>query len=181
MNGGVALPINLTDFNVISSNEEVDISWTLVSQMNNDNMKIERSLDGNNWESINEIKGDGTTNILKKYFFSDRQPLNGISYYRLVQFDTDGNLSYSELKSAYIDFDNSYNVIPNPFQFQFVVTGTFENIEDVQIFDILNQNVTSRFKILSYNKNQIVFDASLLPSQIFIIQTKEGVKKIIKG
>ena len=143
-------------------------------------MNIEKSNDGKIWNSIYEIDGDGTSNVLKKYSFIDRNPFIGFSYYRLRQFDINGKNSYSEIKSTLIDINKSVTIFPNPVESHFVFIGNFESIDEVQLFDVYGQNVTSKLKVVNFTNQKINFDASLLPSQIYTIQNNTEVKRLVK-
>ncbi len=143
-------------------------------------MNIEKSNDGKIWNSIYEIDGDGTSNVLKKYSFVDRNPFIGVSYYRLRQFDINGKNSFSEIKSTKIDIDKLVTIFPNPVESNFVIIGNFESIDEVQLLDLYGQNVTSKLKVVNFTNQKIIFDASLLPSQIYTIQNNSEVKRLVK-
>ena len=57
--------------------------------------RCKRSESGEDWEVIGEVTGNGTTNETTSYSYIDKQPLFGKSYYRLQQFDYDGQFEYS--------------------------------------------------------------------------------------
>ena len=60
----------------------------------NDFFTLERSIDGQDWEKINIIQGNGTTLTGRSYSSIDYSPLPGRSYYRLKQTDFDGAYEY---------------------------------------------------------------------------------------
>ncbi|NRA10572.1 MAG: hypothetical protein HRT57_01295 [Crocinitomicaceae bacterium] len=64
----------------------VQLNWSTASEINNDLFTVERSKDG-----------AGNANSTLTYYDLDRNPLNGISYYRLKQTDFDGSISSSEI------------------------------------------------------------------------------------
>jgi hypothetical protein len=90
-NGSGPLPVTLTDFTADLEDGDVYVNWTVASQTNNDYFDVQRSIDGNDWEDIATIEGAGTVNQTMDYSHVDREPLLGISYYRLKQTDFDGN------------------------------------------------------------------------------------------
>jgi len=90
-NGSGPLPVTLTDFTAELEDGDVYVSWTVASQTNNDYFDVQRSVDGDDWENIATIEGAGTINQTIDYSHIDREPLVGISYYRLKQTDFDGN------------------------------------------------------------------------------------------
>ena len=112
------LPIELTEFNANYTPEYdvVDLSWITESERDNDRFEVERSIDGVNFEVIRTLKGAGTTQMETQYFTADENPIVGVNYYRLNQFDFDGNSKYSEVRAVNIlsdDYD-LLSIFPNP-------------------------------------------------------------------
>jgi hypothetical protein len=91
---GVILPIELLSFSAEVLPGEVLLHWSTATEINNDFFTLERSEDAFAWEIIGQVQGAGTTSQTMHYTFSDRQPLEGLSYYRLKQTDFDGTYEY---------------------------------------------------------------------------------------
>ena len=112
------LPIELTEFNVeyLPEVDEVALNWITASERDNDRFEVERSTDGVNFEVIRTVKGAGTTNYETQYYVIDAEPFVGVNYYRLNQFDIDGNSEYSEVRTVNIldDFYDMLSLFPNP-------------------------------------------------------------------
>ena len=90
---GTPLPIDLVSFNGEVSDDLqplVTIDWTVASQVNNDYYEVERSVDVENWYTIETVTGAGNSNTQMSYSIIDKDPLYGISYYRLKQTDYNG-------------------------------------------------------------------------------------------
>ncbi|MES2654456.1 MAG: SBBP repeat-containing protein [Bacteroidota bacterium] len=92
------LPVKLITFNAALVNKKVNCTWETASEINNDYFTIERSIDGNNFESVGTVKGQGFSNTNTRYSFTDNNPFNSISYYRLKQTDFDDRYTYSPIK-----------------------------------------------------------------------------------
>ncbi len=93
---GCTLPINLLYFNAKAvRNEYVHAEWSTSSETNNDFFTIERSGDGEHFESLAEVRGNGNSGLIRSYSYNDMSPLQGISYYRLKQTDYDGRNFYA--------------------------------------------------------------------------------------
>jgi hypothetical protein len=88
------LPIELMFFTAETSNKGVNLNWATATEINNDFFTIERSLNGNNWEVIDYLTGAGNANYMIEYSFTDANPYQGVSYYRLKQTDYDGKFEY---------------------------------------------------------------------------------------
>lgn len=96
--GGNPLPVQLADFSVNCVNKEHLIRWTTLSELNCKEFNIEQSVDGNNWNTLGQRKGQGTTSIPVSYEF---KPLQRIAcYYRLKQIDFDETYEYSPIIRA---------------------------------------------------------------------------------
>ncbi|WP_461490280.1 T9SS type A sorting domain-containing protein [Pontibacter sp. HJ8] len=91
------LPVELTHFAAKAVNKAVELAWTTASEQNNSHFEIERSTNSISFEQAGIAKGQGTTSLLSNYTFTDKQPIPGISYYRLKQVDEDGTHSYSKI------------------------------------------------------------------------------------
>ncbi len=86
---GSGLPIELVSFNAEAKNGRVELEWTTATETNNDFFTIERSADGQNFETLATVKGAGNSMAMREYFAEDAHPFSGVSYYRLRQTDLD--------------------------------------------------------------------------------------------
>ena len=84
------LPVELIDFKVVEQLGTALVVWTTLSEVNADYYDILRSKDGINWQSIGQVKACGTCSEKKQYTLVDPSPVAGVSYYKLVQHDADG-------------------------------------------------------------------------------------------
>lgn len=113
-----ALPIELLSFESNVIDKTVKLSWITTSEINNDYFTILRSKDGQSFETLATIVGEGTKLGQTVYSFVDERPYNGISYYRLLQTDFNGTVSNLGTVSAFIENSTSQlliNAYPNPF------------------------------------------------------------------
>ena len=97
------LPIVLISFDAKVSGNEVILSWSTATEINNDFFTIQRSKDGFDWDDILTIKGAGNSSQVINYTTRDPFPLEGRSFYRLKQTDFDGSFSFSEVSSVFIE------------------------------------------------------------------------------
>lgn len=71
-------------------NGTVRITWGTQTEINNDYFRIERSLNGFDFDDIAEVLGAGTSQTENNYSFIDENSAEEIAYYRIVQIDYDG-------------------------------------------------------------------------------------------
>lgn len=127
----VILPVELLRFDATATAEgSVFIRWETASEVNNDYFLLERSSDLKRWEPIAKVKGVGNSNSFNYYEWIDKQPLSGVSYYRLKQVDFDGTDTESDIREVYF---NNYGVAeqrvlvyPNPSKAEVYVQIDFK-------------------------------------------------------
>ena len=86
----LALSVELFEFYVLESRNENVIYWSTSSEKDNAVFFIEKSDNGTEWQNIGMIKGNGTTNQIINYQFTDNNFDKIVNYYRLIQVDFDG-------------------------------------------------------------------------------------------
>lgn len=98
------LAVELMDFKVNSyeCNKNV-LTWATASETNNNYFNVERSVDGIVWLTIGTQVGAGNSSTILTYNYIDSNPEASVNYYRLKQFDYNGNYMLSEI----ISIDNS--------------------------------------------------------------------------
>jgi len=139
-----ALPVELVRFTSLQQGNDVLLNWATASESNNDYFTIEKSIDGLNYYTLAEIKGEGNSNSLSSYSFQDADP-SDVTYYRLKQTDFDGNtndvgLTWCKLNRN-ISLNNpviSYSEIDDDINIS-IYSGKEQSIR-VSIYD-LNGNI----------------------------------------
>ena len=116
-NTGVAVPVELSDFTVEQQNGNAYLKWKTESEENFRHFRIERSLDGTNFQPIGIEAGKGTAAEGAVYQFVDRQlPKNRARiYYRLAMIDIDGSEEYSPIRSLRFNLKEP-RFWPNPVE-----------------------------------------------------------------
>ena len=160
--GGSVLPIELSDFDVVVQNDEVHLSWTTQSELDNDFFVVERSRDGFNWMQIGQVNGSGTSSTAHYYNFIDVTPTLGNNYYRLLQQDTDGKSAYSWIRSAFVGTTATIAVYPNPAADQLIIAASTE----LTIYDM------SGAPVLFIQTDGTPIDISNLPAGIYTARMK---------
>jgi hypothetical protein len=86
----VGLPVELVSFDGYSKDYKNSVVWVTASENGCDYYDIEKSIDGADWHHIGSLVGSGTTNEMREYSFDDYEFREIINYYRLIQYDFDG-------------------------------------------------------------------------------------------
>ena len=130
------LPVSLLNFDTDCENGLVVLNWSTASEINNDYFVIEKSTDAINFLPIATIQGNGNSNTLISYSYTEQNPNFSTTYYRLKQVDFNGDFEFSNIKSVRLELPNSrYSIYPNPtFSNQINIKIPNDNTE-IQILD----------------------------------------------
>ena len=114
---GGALPVEWLSVNARWIPNGAEIVWSTGSEDNNSHFEIERTHDGQLWETIGRVTGAGFSSQINAYSFEDDNPFKDINYYRVKQVDFDGQYDYSDV--VVINNGNETNELvvklyPNP-------------------------------------------------------------------
>lgn len=135
--GTNALPIELLSFTAQQYEKDVKLDWSTASEINNDYFTIERSGNNQEYSPLEIIQGAGNSTSVLNYTTFDKDPLAGISYYRLKQTDYDGVFTYSDPVKIEFGKKPGISVSPNP------VTG---NDLTIQLDNIRSENLEISLK-----------------------------------
>jgi len=97
----VVLPVELLSFEGYNKGGVNMLSWVTATEINNDYFTLERSVDGENWLTIEQVDGSGNSSVEVSYEYIDDSYPNEVNYYRLIQTDFDG--AYEEFNIIAID------------------------------------------------------------------------------
>ena len=143
------LPVELTSFTVNIKGKMVTLDWVTASELNNEGFDVQHSLNGTDWKSLDFVEGTGTTFEETRYSY-EHQASNGTNFYRLIQEDFDGTISYSDIVSIKVSAPTAANVlvVPNFVVNNFRVTADESTaIYDIQIFDVNGRLVQQLFNV----------------------------------
>lgn len=176
------LPIDLTYFNAaLNSNNQVDLEWQTKSELNNDLFEIQKSRDGDSWNTFVTIDGAGNSSSTIDYSSIDIQPYSGISYYRLKQIDFNGNFTYSEVRSINIsNSETQIQLYPNPFYTEILIQGEASELANLKIYNSVGQEVTSEIDINYINENKVFADMSALSSGVYVVKSSSQINRVVK-
>ncbi|MBY0425994.1 MAG: PKD domain-containing protein, partial [Cytophagales bacterium] len=130
-------PVNFLNISAqLEPTHSVKVSWTTTREVNNDRFEIQRSGDGKYYFAIGHVKAGLNGDYVKDYAFTDKNPLPGKNYYRIVQYDFDGSFAVSPLVSVENHGKISVAISPNPTDNEFVLSVTSLSEARVEIMDL---------------------------------------------
>jgi hypothetical protein len=98
------LPIKLNSFDLVKNNSNVILKWT-IDLAEKGSFIIERSTNGQTFESIGNVYADG---YQRSFAFSDEKPVEGKNYYRLKFEPHNGKIIYSDIKFINLEKADNY-------------------------------------------------------------------------
>ena len=176
---GVALPVELIDFQGYFQKDKIILNWQTASELNAAWYQIERSADGLKWINIGKVAAQGTSNQEHDYTFTDRSPLPQ-GYYRLRMEDLDGSFEYSpviSVRKENKDFSLE-NLFPNPVSeeltLQFFIPEVGEiHLKITDVSGTIRHTERIHSTINFFNK---ILDVSELESGIYFIEVSMDEK-----
>lgn len=152
------LPVELLEFYGSNSGNEIELTWSTASEVNNDRFSLEYSQDAITWKILTEIAGAGTTSNINNYSFSHESPQAGHNYYRLKQYDYDGSFRMSDIITVQFSRQKTYAdllVNPNPFP----------SDENYLSLSVSSNELSGQLRLLDLN-GKIIFEENIFVQPI---------------
>jgi hypothetical protein len=181
------IPVELTSFTGRIADGKTLLEWTTATEINNMGFEILRSTQNANkeWMTIGFVSGKGTATETQYYSFVD-EGLGGKLFYRLRQVDYNGTYNYSDIIEvngvtiSTILLEQNY---PNPFNPTTTINYQLGNdgFVNLKVFNSIGEEVAELVnEFQTGGSYQLDFDATHLPSGIYIYQLSSGNYKEIK-
>lgn len=168
-----ALPIELISFDAKIKNDIVSLKWSTASEIDNDYFEIQHSTDGRVFNSIDKMKGQGTTFEQQNYSFEHKNPSDGPNYYRLKQIDFDEKFDYSNIVSIDYRKSNSWRLFPT--QSNDGITVDWSNNFSAEAISIYNINGKMiHFETIDTDIQQKYISTQNFPSGTYFLKMQSG-------
>lgn len=105
------LPVQFISFGVRLEGNMILIQWTTARETDVSRFEVERSTDGTRWQKIASVPASAGLNAAKDYNYVDNAEGKGLIYYRVKEVDTDGNVTYTAIKSIRTGAENDAAVV----------------------------------------------------------------------
>ncbi len=169
------LPVEYVSYKATAVNDtEVRLDWTTASELNNSHFDVQYSLDGVNFRTIDEVIGNGTTQLKQDYSYIHTSPVIGLNYYRLKQVDFDGAFQYSELRA--VRLERTGKIVINPSAAIAEITVELAEVTGdnslIEIYDMVGRSVlVSNFDGALNTKT---LDISNLQKGYYVVRVQAG-------
>lgn len=165
----VLLDNNLLNFTAQKQAErEILVKWLVAKSIDTDKYEIERSQDGVHGYTIGEVSSH-RQNGSDVYTFIDRNPREGINYYRLRSIEDDGNVFLSSWQAVEINsLAQGIKLAPNPASTAVSIQLPTAAAIEVRLYNALGQIVMNQ----PFNNSQHVhlLDIHRLPAGVYMMQ-----------
>ncbi|MBS1743254.1 MAG: T9SS type A sorting domain-containing protein [Bacteroidetes bacterium] len=108
------IPISILEFNARRVGGNALLNWRINQEASISKIEIERSANGNDFNYLANISASSVASSIHNFRFSDTKVLDGKNFYRLKILNSNGNISYSEIRL--VNFENLAElfIYPNP-------------------------------------------------------------------
>ncbi|HOI30448.1 MAG TPA: T9SS type A sorting domain-containing protein [Melioribacteraceae bacterium] len=184
--GDGPLPVELVSFSAKLIEHKVVLDWSTSTEVNNYGFELMRSTDGCCWDSITFLQGNGNSNTIRHYNYTDT-PFGGLKFiYKLKQIDFDGRLKYYDPVEVTMEKISQFSLeqnYPNPFNPETTIRFSLPFQTDVKVilFNLLGEFVA---EILNDDLNEgyyeYKFNGRGLASGVYFYQLRAGNTRLTK-
>lgn len=176
------LPVTFLDMDIECEENKAVLHWATTSELNNDFFKIEKSRDMQEWKMVALVEGMVNNSGYNAYTYIDQDYSGSDNYYRLSQFDMNGDMTVLKTMSADCS-GNQLLVYPNPFNTSITVKYPFSGDQEYQILItdnlgrvILEEIVNQETSVFMINTEKIqtkgLYNLSIISNEKIVVQSK---------
>lgn len=166
------LPVTLLNFEVDCENGFTVLNWSTASEINNDYFVIEKSTDAINFSPIATVQGNGNSNTVLSYTYTDETPNYATTYYRLKQVDFDGKFEYFNVVVSTCTADENFNVNQlqlNDNVFGFTINTSSNEKLTVYLYDYRGRIISQETIVVNKGNNPISLSKPHLSDGIYML------------
>lgn len=171
----VKLPVEVEYFNGEETTEGILIEWATATEVESDYFILERSRDGQNFETLATLDAAGNSLEMLTYNFLDTNVDCGMElYYRLVQVDFNGQVNTLD-QLVRIETENcgvaisNISPIPADTEINISVATEFATSVTIQLFDLTGKVLVSQNQDIDENENTFKLDVSSYSAGIYFV------------
>lgn len=136
------LPVELIAFEGREHDGCNHLHWVTASEANSDYFEVEWSGDAYEWLPIGDVPAAGNSNMNLEYTFRHEDFINGVNYYRLTQYDFDGQFEVFKIitidntkrKKRIVKYVSLSGQEIDPSSTTGLVIGIFEDGTTIKVF-----------------------------------------------
>jgi len=182
--GGVT-PVTYVNFDGARVGNDNVLNWSTALETNNNYFIVERSSDGANFTALETVKGNGNSNNINQYSYTDKNAPYETMYYRLNQVDYNKSQHLSKVIAVSPNTPSgSVTLYPNPAMAQvtveFFATASAKGV--ISVFSETGIKVLEQTVIVNQGVNSSTLSLSSLPSSVYFVKIEgiDGLNKVYK-
>ncbi|MEX2483201.1 MAG: T9SS type A sorting domain-containing protein [Brumimicrobium sp.] len=175
------LPVELIKFNAECNTGYVGLEWQTASESNASHFNLEKSVDGVTWDVIKTVEAQGNSTDLTTYDARDLNPSNSIAYYRLVQYDFNGDFTVFDAQSVEPCSNNELSIeVSNLFngKYQIKIKSPKKQTFNVDLSSMNGKKIkeTQTLNVVE-GDNVFVYDDQHLNRGMYMLSISNEVKR----
>lgn len=103
------IPLELISYTIEKNGINIEINWATVQEESKDYFTLERSTNNKDYKSIAKVEATGSSPKLNNYHYTDKDPEEGINFYRLKHMDDRNECNYPEVRAIYVNRKEDQN------------------------------------------------------------------------
>lgn len=174
------LPVSFIDFIGKYKNGTINLEWYTLTEKDNAVFNVYKSVQGQPFKLIATVPGNGDSNSISKYYYTDSEVATGDNYYKLEQVDKNGStttLKYLAIRASLKEIEISVKVNADNFEIAYMGQLIGLDIYNVPGGKVLSEN----FEKTDFDKGMVTIN-NTLPTGIYILTCRfaDGKNKTIK-
>lgn len=156
----IALNLELLFFEIKGESTAAILEWEIAGTDAAVRFEVERSTDDKNWEKIGTVLPTVGSNF-NSYIDEQAGLIGKHLLYRLLMIETDGNYSYSEIRTLDFDYNDgvALSLYPNPLTSESelnILTDHPETVKSVTVFNVAGKQMLQTTKLKEINMDALV-------------------------
>jgi hypothetical protein len=147
------LPVRFISVNGLKLEKSILVSWEVGTEINVDHYELERSVDGITFKTLGNVAANNSAT----YQLEDKNPAEGINYYRIKSVDNNGATLNSNIIKISSSTKSFIQIAPNPVV-DFVSISGLSGKGTISIFTIEGKRVDNfivKGNTISHNLQQL--------------------------
>lgn len=178
------LPVDLISFSGIATQDDARLTWKTAQEKNSERFELYRSVNGNTYELVTNVKARGNSQTTAIYHHTDAGILSGrmVVWYKLKSVDRDGSYTWSSAIAVKNNQSTGSALVwyPNPFFNTLTLNLGNHEVADVRIQTLTGETLLEgRFTPVDEKIN--LTDMAQLKPGVYLLQvTQQQQTQVIK-
>jgi hypothetical protein len=175
------LPVTFSSYDVKCTDKGVALTWATATEQNSSRFEIQRTENGNDWVTIDNVLAAGNSSDNRSYQYLDLK--GGFAQYRIKQVDNDGRFVYTAIKRTNCkqsEFDVLLYPVPAKDNITVVVKSDRAVRTDLQILDMNGRVVRRVSAQINKGNTNVNLNVSALPAGQYMLSGSESSLQINK-